>query len=60
MYGENGRQELLKDFLIGAIFAVNWMEEKIGVKYELPHLQLLSHPGLKIGMENYGLIALED
>ena len=40
MYGENGRQELLKDFLKGAIFAVNWMEEKIGVKYELPHLQL--------------------
>lgn len=33
MYGENGRQELLKDFLKGAIFAVNWMEEKIGVKY---------------------------
>ena len=60
MYAENGRQEKLKEYLKAAIFAVELMEEKMAVKYELPILQLLSHPGIGNWMENYGLIALTD
>lgn len=59
-YSEEGREGEIQKFLGAAIHAVNWMEEKTLTKYQLPVLQLLSHPGLKTGMENYGLIALRD
>lgn len=49
MYGENGRHEMLKKFLKAAVFAVEWMDKTV------PHLQLLSHPGI-----SNGLIALKD
>lgn len=60
MYAENGRHIYLNEFFDTAIYALEWIEDKTSVKYEMPHLQLLSHPGIKSGMENYGLIALHD
>ena len=60
MYAANGRQDLLWEHLKGALFAVDWMEKKTGAKYELPHLQFVSHSGVGVGMENYGLIALKE
>lgn len=50
----------LFEYLNFCTFALDWMEEKTGVKYELPCLQFISHQGIQIGMENYGLIALSE
>ncbi|KAK8842465.1 hypothetical protein M9Y10_026052 [Tritrichomonas musculus] len=47
-------------YLTMAIYSIEWMEEKMSIKYELPHLQFISHDGIGIGMENYGLIALKN
>ena len=55
-----GESELLRNYLNTALFAMNWMESKFGVKYELSHLQLASIYGFGGGMENYGLITLMD
>lgn len=46
MHAEKSRENILEKHLKVAIFALEWMEEKMGVKYELPILQLLSHPGI--------------
>lgn len=55
-----GREKYLKKYLDVAIFSLDWLESKLHVKYELPHLQLISLSGLPPGMENYGLITLPD
>lgn len=60
MYTKSGEENLLEEFLRISVFSIDWCESKLGVKYELPHLQLLSYEGFRGGMENYGLIALRD
>lgn len=59
-YAETGKENSLNEYLKVAIFSLEWLESKLNVKYELPHLQLITYPGCKIGMENYGLITLCD
>ena len=59
-YTSSGREKLLYNYLDIAIYTLNWLETKFGVKYELPQLQLLSIYGYPGGMENYGLITLND
>lgn len=46
----------MKKFLDATIFTIEWMEEKMAVKYELPHIQFLSHPGLKTGWKTTALL----
>lgn len=55
LYTKSGLQNQLEEFLRIAVFSLDWCEEKLGVKYELPHLQLVSYRGFRGGMENYGL-----
>ena len=59
-YTIKGNEKLFSELLNVAIFAVEWLESKFGVKYELPHLQLIAHNAIHCGMENYGLITLPD
>lgn len=59
-YCEKGKEEALHEYLRVSVFSLEWLEEKLKTKYELPHLQLITYKGCKIGMENYGLITLCD
>ena len=60
IYSEDTDHLITGKFLLMAISTIEWFEEKMGVKYELPHLQFLSYKGIGLGMENYGFIALYD
>lgn len=57
-YAKEGNSQYFGELLNVAIFAIEWMESKMGVNFELPHLQLISHSCISCGMENYGLITL--
>lgn len=59
-YSKSGNEKSFEKYLDAAKYAMNWMESKFHVKYELPSLQLLSLDGCTAGMENYGLITLPD
>lgn len=59
-FTNSGRETDLKPSLDAAIYAVNWLETKFGVKFELPELQLIALESFPGGMENYGLITLRD
>lgn len=59
-FTHTGREQNLKKSLDEAVFAVNWIENKFGVKFELSELQLIAIDGFRSGMENYGLITLRD
>ncbi|KAK8898286.1 hypothetical protein M9Y10_000565 [Tritrichomonas musculus] len=59
-YSKSDNEKNFERYLDAATFAMNWMESKFHIDYELPHLQLLSLDGCTAGMENYGLITLPD
>lgn len=59
VYGSIGSREYLNFPLQEAIKSVEWIENYLGVNYELPRLQILGTPRFLMGgMENYGLIII--
>ena len=59
-YYDSGPAELDPEYVKTAIFTIDWMEEHFNVKYDLPHLQLITVDGFNNAMENYGLITLRE
>lgn len=60
MYCLTGDEEKLRNYMNVAIFAIEWLEAKLEVKFELPHLQMIFHEAFESAMENYGLITFPD